>query len=187
MIQPLCYDVTYFNASCPYLNNLTQPTFIYLHMNGRAAPVPRPWIRSAEVRVERRYENGNTTTTFILSPTDTTHTGYPETTNATDKNIIKRREYGVNTCLGTTYHGSNWSVAICSQTGIYSLWPLIDFSSVCCSLSRWLSLGNWCATVLLMLCKHFFNISSVFCKYYEAFAKGSNFRYYMFASLYTYT
>ena len=27
---------------------------------------------------------------------------------------------------------------------IYSLCLLIDFSSVCCSLSLWLSLGNWC-------------------------------------------
>ena len=84
----------------------SQHLFTFIWTDARR-PAPRPWIRSAEVRVERRYENGNTTTTFILSPTDTTHTGYPETTNATDKNKIKRREYGVNTCLRTTYHGSN--------------------------------------------------------------------------------
>ena len=38
-------------------------------MDGRRSPVLRPWIRSAEVRRERRYENGNTTTTKLtLSP-----------------------------------------------------------------------------------------------------------------------
>ena len=31
-------------------------------------------------------------------------------------------------------------VASCFKTGIYSLRLLIDFTSVCCSLSRWLSL-----------------------------------------------
>ena len=72
------------------------------------------------------------------------------TTNAFENN---RQVLGVNTCLGTTCHGSNWSmarvwsVASCSQIGIYSLWLLIDFSSVCCSLSRWLSLGNRCGFV----------------------------------------
>ena len=55
---------------------------------------------------------------------------------------INRREYGENTCLGTTCHGSSWSVAGCSQTGIFSLWLLVDFSSVCCSLSHWLSWDN---------------------------------------------
>ena len=30
-------------------------------------PILRPWIRSAEVLGERRYENGNTTTTTNLS------------------------------------------------------------------------------------------------------------------------
>ena len=63
------------------------------------------------------------------------------TTNAVK---INKPEYSVNTCLGTACHGSNWSVARCSQKGIYSLWLLIDFSSVCCSLSRWLSLDNRC-------------------------------------------
>ena len=58
------------------------------------------------------------------------------TTNAIE---IYRREWLMNTCLGTT-----WSVANCSQTDIYSLWPLIDISRVCCSLSRWLSLCNRC-------------------------------------------
>ena len=29
---------------------------------GGRRPIPWPWIRSAEVRGERRYENGNTTT-----------------------------------------------------------------------------------------------------------------------------
>ena len=53
------------------------------------------------------------------------------TTNAVETN---GREKGVNTCLRTTCYGSNWSVASCSQTGIYSLWLLIYFSSVCCSL-----------------------------------------------------
>ena len=70
---------------------------------------------------------------------------------------IKRQEKGVNICLGTACHGSNWSnwsVASCSQTGIYSLWLHIDFSSVC-SLSRWLSLCNRCYsgwTLLLLSC-----------------------------------
>ena len=49
-----------------------------------------------------------------------------------------------NTCLGTTCHGSVWSVASCSQIGIYSLCLLIDFCSGGCSLSRRLSLGNRC-------------------------------------------
>ena len=53
------------------------------------------------------------------------------TTNAVQ---INRREYGENTCLGSSL----------SRTGIYFLYLLIDFSSVCCSLSRWLSLGNQC-------------------------------------------
>ena len=61
------------------------------------------------------------------------------TTNAVE---INRQELGVNTCLGTTCHGSVWSVVSCSQTGIYSLWSLVDFSSICCSQSHWLSLGN---------------------------------------------
>ena len=71
---------------------------------------------------------------------------------------INRREYGVNTCLGTTCHGQNWYMASCSQTGIYSLLPLIDFSGVCCSLSRWLSRGIRCVhrvsvlAVLLVFC-----------------------------------
>ena len=65
------------------------------------------------------------------------------TTNAVE---ISRREWGVNTCLGITCHGSNWSVASCSQAGTYSLLPLIDFSSVC-SLSRWLFMGNRCGPV----------------------------------------
>ena len=46
---------------------------------------------------------------------------------------INRREQDVDTCLGTTCHGSS-----CSQTSIYSLWLLIDFSCVYCSLSCWL-------------------------------------------------
>ena len=57
---------------------------------------------------------------------------------------INRREQCINTCLGTSCHGSKcsvfWSVASCSPTGIYSIWLLINFSSVCFSLSRWLSL-----------------------------------------------
>ena len=35
----------------------------------------------------------------------------------------------------------------CSKIDIYFLWQLIDISSVCCSLSRWLSLGNRCVPV----------------------------------------
>ena len=69
----------------------------------------------------------------------------PETTNATDnkkRSWNNRRQKGVNTCLETTWHGSNWSVASCSQTGIYSLRLRSDFCSVCCSVSRWLYLGN---------------------------------------------
>ena len=46
--------------------------------------------------------------------------------------------------LPMTVYWFQWSVASCSQTGIYSLWLFIDFSSVCCSLYRWLSLGNGC-------------------------------------------
>ena len=49
------------------------------------------------------------------------------TTNGVE---INRREQGVNTCLWTTCHGSSWSVANFSQTGSYSLWLLIDFSSI---------------------------------------------------------
>ena len=47
------------------------------------------------------------------------------TSNAVE---INRREQGVNTSLRTTCHGSNWSMASCSQTGISSLLLLIDFS-----------------------------------------------------------
>ena len=71
----------------------------------------------------------------------------PKQSNATDNNKRiwnQQAGIGVNTCLETTCHWSNWSVASCSQTGIYSLWLLVDFSRVCCSLSRWLSLGNRC-------------------------------------------
>ena len=42
-------------------------------------------------------------------PREQKHNGYPETTNATDNNNlveINRREKGVNTCLGTSCHGS---------------------------------------------------------------------------------
>ena len=60
------------------------------------------------------------------------------------KSTGRNRVYGVNTCLGATCHRSNWSVASCSQTGTYSLWLLIDFSSICSSLSIWLSLGTHC-------------------------------------------
>ena len=42
------------------------------------------------------------------------------TTNATE---IKKQSCGVNTCPGTTCHGSVYSVASCSQTGIYTLFP----------------------------------------------------------------
>ena len=44
--------------------------------------------------------------------------------------------------MGTTCHGSNSSLSSCSQTCIYSLLLLIDFSSICCSLACWLSLGK---------------------------------------------
>ena len=40
---------------------------IYI-LDGRTAPVPRLWIRSAEVRGERRWENGNTTTKSTFEP-----------------------------------------------------------------------------------------------------------------------
>ena len=43
------------------------------------------------------------------------------------------------------------TVASCSQTGIYSLWLLIDSSSMCCSLSRWLSLGNRCEDCFIVV------------------------------------
>ena len=52
---------------------------------------------------------------------------------------INRQEEDVNTCLGTTCHGSVWSVASCSQTGITPY-----FSSAFCSMWHWLSLGNQC-------------------------------------------
>ena len=77
------------------------------------------------------------------------------TTNAVE---IKRWELGVNTCLGTTCHGSNWSVAGCSQTGICSLLPLIDLSSAWYSLSHWLSLGNQCVVWLYLSKNHNFHI-----------------------------
>ena len=38
--------------------------YITVTQTGHTAyPIPQPWIRSAEVQGERRYENGNTTTT----------------------------------------------------------------------------------------------------------------------------
>ena len=39
--------------------------YLISEMDGRMAPVPRPWIRFAEVQRESRYENGNTTTTNL--------------------------------------------------------------------------------------------------------------------------
>ena len=38
------------------------------------------------------------------------HTGFPKTINATENNKatkISKQSWGVNTCLGTTCHGSN--------------------------------------------------------------------------------
>ena len=37
-----------------------------LGIDGRTAPVPRPWVLSAEGRGKRRYETGNKTTTASL-------------------------------------------------------------------------------------------------------------------------
>ena len=53
----------------------------------------------------------------------------------------------VNTCLGTPCHGS---VASCSQTGIYTLFPPIYFDCVCCCQSRWLSWRIWCVYVKII-------------------------------------
>ena len=36
--------------------------YIAVTKTGDGTPIPQPWIRSAEVQGERRYENGNTTT-----------------------------------------------------------------------------------------------------------------------------
>ena len=52
-----------------------------------------------------------------------------------------------NTYLATTCHGSVWSVASCSRSGIYTLFPPVDFNCVCCCQSRWLSRGIRCANV----------------------------------------
>ena len=38
----------------------------YMSLNCECSPVPRLWIRSAEVRGERRKENGNTTTMRVV-------------------------------------------------------------------------------------------------------------------------
>ena len=35
----------------------------YITVTKTGDAIPQPWIRSAEVQGERRYENGNTTTT----------------------------------------------------------------------------------------------------------------------------
>ena len=59
-------------------------------------------------------------------------------------NNLPRIKPTVNTCLGTTCHGSNRSVASCSQTGIYTIFPPVDFNCVCCCHSRCLS-REWCA------------------------------------------
>ena len=85
--------------------------------------------------------------TSFLMPTHTLITPVIPTqpTRLTTTNIVEiNRQEDVSICLGTTCHGSNWSVPSCSQTGIYSWCLLIDISNICCSLSRWLSLSNQC-------------------------------------------
>ena len=93
----------------------------------------------------------------LITPVTPRQTTRLPTTNAVK---INRREYDVNTCLGTICHGSNWSVASCFQMGICSIWLLIDFSSVCCSLSSWLSRGDRCVGSLLQAAASF--LSHVF-------------------------
>ena len=61
-----------------------------------------------------------------------------------------------NTCLGTSCHGSVWSVASCSQTGIYTLFPPRDFNHVCCCQSRRLSWGNRCVDTPACCIRHFY-------------------------------
>ena len=65
----------------------------------------------------------------------------PKKKNATE---INKQSYGVNTCLETTCHGSNWSAASCSQIGIYTLFPPVHFNCVCCCQTRWLCPGTRC-------------------------------------------
>ena len=72
------------------------------------------------------------------------HTGYFETTNATNNKHRCWNQAGI----GCKYLSGNNLPRISlirgkfSHTGIYFIWLLIDFNSVCCSVSRWLSLGN---------------------------------------------
>ena len=49
------------NLAPPPPNILNLPTPMYKHCKLDTRSVLRPWIRSAKVRGERRYENGNTT------------------------------------------------------------------------------------------------------------------------------
>ena len=133
-----------FRQVCSYMHAMQcqlcqAKIFTYLHAMQRFAL--QIWAVTGVIRDNPRIQ-------LKLSPCSKQNTGYPETTNATDnnkRNWNQQAGKGVNTCLGKTCRGSNWSVASCSQTGIfYSLWLLIDFSSVCCSLSHWLSMGNRC-------------------------------------------
>ena len=54
---------------------------------------------------------------MFISKEEEKHTGYPETTNATDNNAVEfnRREYVVSTCLGTTCYRSNYSGVVPRQ------------------------------------------------------------------------
>ena len=79
------------------------------------------------------------------------HTGYPETTNATDNN---KRRWNHKAKIGCKYlFGNKFQLIklICGK--LFPDWYLlIDFSSVCYSVSRWLSLGNRCGYCRLLSC-----------------------------------
>ena len=68
-----------------------------------------------------------------------THTGYIQTTNATENNKQLKSTVKIPTNRETTCPGL---VASYSHAGIYSLYHHIDFNCISCSQTHWLSLGN---------------------------------------------
>ena len=66
MIARCCWPTKLNKASGPVLTykNAGFDTATFLWRDARRS-VPRPWMRSAEFRGERRYENGNTIKTTL--------------------------------------------------------------------------------------------------------------------------
>ena len=169
------YDVRWDKDSYSYTTYL-------MHVNTlKRAAVKSVTLRNAAsyFLVIRRDLLQITTITICRSlnfwyPNGNGHTGYRETTNATENN---KRYWNQLAVIGSKYLSGNnifykipiweqyvlyyyvpyhsyWSMACCSQTGIYSLVPPVDFNCAFCCQSRWLSLGNRCDRTALYLHCH---------------------------------